>query len=129
MRLHNLPYTIIIKGINIFQQIPLNTIVEMVLIDKGYAYDANHPFHLHGHSFRVVAMERVGSQVNVSDIRKMDLDGQIQRNLKDAPLKDTVTVPDGGFTIIRFKTSNPGNTQKSQSILPFCDNLILIKYQ
>jgi L-ascorbate oxidase len=88
--------------------IPLNTIVEMVLIDKGYAYDANHPFHLHGHSFRVVAMERVGSQVNVSDIRKMDLNGQIQRNLKDAPLKDTVTVPDGGFTIIRFKTSNPG---------------------
>ncbi|KAJ3627121.1 hypothetical protein MTP99_014525 [Tenebrio molitor] len=88
--------------------IPLNTIVEMVLIDKGYAYDANHPFHLHGHSFRVVAMERIGSHVNVSDIRKMDLNGQIRRNLKDAPLKDTVTVPDGGYTIIRFKATNPG---------------------
>ncbi|KAJ3666315.1 hypothetical protein Zmor_001765 [Zophobas morio] len=88
--------------------IPLNTVVEMVLIDKGYAYDANHPFHLHGHSFRVVAMERIGSHVNASDIRKMDLNGQINRNLKDAPLKDTVTVPDGGFTIIRFKATNPG---------------------
>ncbi|EEZ98364.1 laccase 1 isoform X1 [Tribolium castaneum] len=88
--------------------IPLGTVVEMVLIDKGYAYDANHPFHLHGHSFRVVAMERVGSHVNVSEILKMDQNGQIKRNLVDAPLKDTVTVPDGGFTIIRFKATNPG---------------------
>lgn len=80
----------------------------MVLIDKGYAYDANHPFHLHGHSFRVVAMERLGSHVNVSEILKMDKAGEIRRNLVDAPLKDTVTVPDGGFTIIRFKATNPG---------------------
>ncbi|XP_044258948.1 laccase-5-like isoform X2 [Tribolium madens] len=88
--------------------IPLGTVIEMVLIDKGYAYDANHPFHLHGHSFRVVAMERLGSHVNVSEILKMDQKGQIHRNLVDAPLKDTVTVPDGGFTIIRFKATNPG---------------------
>jgi L-ascorbate oxidase len=94
----------------------------MVLIDKGYAYDANHPFHLHGHSFRVVAMERIGSHVNVSDIRKMDLNGQIRRNLKDAPLKDTVTVPDGGYTIIRFKATNPGNvaTCYSQRKFHYC---------
>ena len=32
--------------------------MELVLIDEGYAYDVSHPFHLHGHSFYVVSMER-----------------------------------------------------------------------
>lgn len=90
-------------------QIPLNTVVEMIIIDKGYAYDANHPFHLHGGAFRVVAMEKVGPFVNVSQIRQMDLKGQIKRNLINPPIKDTVPVPDGGYTIIRFKATNPGN--------------------
>lgn len=40
-------------------QVPLNASVEIILIDEGYKYDANHPFHLHGHDFRVVAMERI----------------------------------------------------------------------
>lgn len=40
-------------------QVPLNATVEVVIIDEGYKYDANHPFHLHGHDFRVVAMERI----------------------------------------------------------------------
>ena len=33
-------------------------VVEIFLIDEGFAYDVSHPFHLHGHSFYVVAMER-----------------------------------------------------------------------
>lgn len=40
-------------------QVPLNATVEMVLVDEGFRYDANHPFHLHGHAFKVVAMERL----------------------------------------------------------------------
>lgn len=40
-------------------QVRLNASVELILIDEGYKYDANHPFHLHGHDFRVVAMERL----------------------------------------------------------------------
>lgn len=40
-------------------QVRLNASVEIILIDEGYKYDANHPFHLHGHDFRVVAMERI----------------------------------------------------------------------
>lgn len=40
-------------------QVKLNATVEVILIDEGYKFDANHPFHLHGHDFRVVAMERV----------------------------------------------------------------------
>lgn len=40
-------------------QVPLNSTVEVIIIDEGYKYDANHPFHLHGHDFRVVGMERI----------------------------------------------------------------------
>lgn len=40
-------------------QVPLNATVEVILIDEGKKYDANHPFHLHGHDFRVVAMGRL----------------------------------------------------------------------
>lgn len=40
-------------------QVPLNASVEIIIVDEGYKYDANHPFHLHGHSFRVVGMERL----------------------------------------------------------------------
>ena len=37
----------------------------------------------------------------------MDRRGKIWRNLKNPPVKDTVGVPDGGFTIIRFLADNP----------------------
>lgn len=29
-------------------QVPLHSIVEMVICDEGHTYNANHPFHLHG---------------------------------------------------------------------------------
>lgn len=82
----------------------------MILIDKGFAYDANHPFHLHGHAFRVIGMERLGHNVTLEKILKLDEEGQLHRNLDKPPLKDTVTVPDGGYTIIRFEASNPGKS-------------------
>uniref|UniRef100_A0A8D8WL32 Laccase-2 n=1 Tax=Cacopsylla melanoneura TaxID=428564 RepID=A0A8D8WL32_9HEMI len=88
--------------------VPLHSVVELIIIDEGVAYDANHPFHLHGHPFRVVAMERVGKTITRQQVIDMDKRGEIKRNLDSAPLKDTVTVPDGGFTIIRFHATNPG---------------------
>ena len=108
--------------------VPLGSLVEVILIDEGnlsyssydyisnscihvfvgVTFDATHPFHLHGSSFRVVAMERVGSHVSVDQVRAMDEEGRIRRNLINAPIKDTVAVPDGGYTIIRFVAINPG---------------------
>ncbi|KAG5870500.1 hypothetical protein JTB14_006832 [Gonioctena quinquepunctata] len=57
---------------------------------------------------RVVAMEKLGENVTVEEVQKRDDAGLIERNLINAPLKDTVTVPDGGYTIIRFHATNPG---------------------
>lgn len=62
-------------------------------------------------------MKRVGSQVSVNEIRALDENGLIQRNLIDAPIKDTVAVPDGGYTVIRFMATNPGTISKSCTIV------------
>lgn len=86
----------------------LNTVVELILVDKGVTFDANHPFHLHGNTFRVIAMERLGNTTTVEEIKELDRKGLIQRKLSKAPVKDTVTVPDGGYTILRFHANNPG---------------------
>ncbi|KAH1012700.1 iron transport multicopper oxidase fetC isoform X1 [Dendroctonus ponderosae] len=89
-------------------ELKLDSVVELVIIDEGFAFDANHPFHLHGNAFRVVAMEKIGSNVTVEQVKLKDRKGLIKRNLLDAPIKDTVTVPDGGYTVVRFQASNPG---------------------
>lgn len=115
--------------------VTLNSVVELILIDEGnrtnarwtfffswfsiYLFDLfyisgttsflpNHPFHLHGHFFRVIAEQRLDGVVTVDRVKQLDRDGKIKRNLKDAPLKDTTKVPGGGFTIVRFYANNPG---------------------
>lgn len=64
--------------------------------------------HLHGYSFRVIAMEKLGLSTSLEEVMEMDKAGNITRNLQAAPLKDTVIVPDGGYTILRFEANNPG---------------------
>ncbi|XP_072946321.1 uncharacterized protein [Epargyreus clarus] len=85
-----------------------NAVVEIIIVDEGVTFDANHPFHLHGHNFRVVGMRRLANDTTIEEIKAFDEAGLLKRNLKNAPLKDTVTVPDGGYTVIRFKADNPG---------------------
>ncbi|CRL02097.1 CLUMA_CG015286, isoform A [Clunio marinus] len=89
-------------------QVPLNAVVEMILVDEGFTYDANHMFHLHGNYFNVIGMDRLGTNVTIQEVKELDRMGRLRRKLIDSPQKDTVTVPDGGYTIIRFYTDNPG---------------------
>ena len=42
------------------------------------------------------------------DIKAMDEMGKLKRNLISPPLKDTVTIPSGGYTILRFYANRPG---------------------
>ncbi|CAG9792346.1 unnamed protein product [Diatraea saccharalis] len=88
--------------------VKLSSVVEVIILDEGVTFDANHPFHLHGHSFRVVGMRRLANETTIDDIKAFDEAGLLKRNLKNAPIKDTITVPDGGYTVIRFKADNPG---------------------
>ncbi|XP_001357249.3 laccase-2 [Drosophila pseudoobscura] len=89
-------------------QVPLNAVVELIIVDEGFQYYANHPFHLHGNAFRVLALERLGENVTIEMIKSLDRFNLLKRNFVNPPVKDTVTIPDGGYTIIRFEAYNPG---------------------
>ncbi|KAL4235459.1 multicopper oxidase [Mactra antiquata] len=89
-------------------KVQLNDIVELVLISDGKHGLGNHPMHLHGHSFYVLGMETLNTSITREMIKEMDIRGKLVRNLKNPIKKDTVMVPDGGYTIIRFKADNPG---------------------
>ena len=41
------------------EKVDLRDVVEFVLVDEGKTFDANHPMHLHGYSYRVVGMGKV----------------------------------------------------------------------
>ncbi|KAL5012009.1 hypothetical protein ScPMuIL_010560 [Solemya velum] len=86
-------------------------IVEVILIDEGKFFnDSNHPMHLHGYEFRVIGMEKLGEFTTKEHV--LDLDGPnhdgLPRNLNYPVGKDTVTIPNGGYTILRFYADNPG---------------------
>ncbi|KAL5022049.1 hypothetical protein ScPMuIL_001204 [Solemya velum] len=89
-------------------RVSVGDLVELVLVDEGKEVMDNHPMHLHGHTFAVVAMEKLGESTTVDYVKNLDKAGKIQRNLMDPVIKDTVTVPDGGYTIVRFTARNPG---------------------
>ncbi|XP_068204136.1 uncharacterized protein [Palaemon carinicauda] len=89
-------------------EVGLGETVEFILIDEGNIGDENHPFHLHGYSFGVVAMGKLGRNTTVADVIALDEAGGIVRKLDSPVMKDTVTIPDGGYSIIRFTADNPG---------------------
>lgn len=53
-------------------------------------------------------MDRLGQSVDVDTVKALDKANMLKRNLTRPPIKDTVTVPDGGYTILRVHASNPG---------------------
>ncbi|XP_038051054.1 laccase-2-like [Patiria miniata] len=89
-------------------EIKLGKVVELVLIDKGLVFDGAHPMHLHGYRFQVLAMDNLGDATSVEEVKRLDEAGNITRRYLNAPLKDTIPVPDGGYVVVRFKADNPG---------------------
>ncbi|KAK3605830.1 hypothetical protein CHS0354_002467 [Potamilus streckersoni] len=109
--------------------------VQMVLTNMGKGRGWSHPVHLHGHSFHVVKMgyanynettgKFIGDNLDVDcrgDTVRDDSfcnnatwsnvswnDGNVPNlELEHAPRKDTIIVPTGGYTVIRFQADNPG---------------------
>lgn len=82
--------------------IPCNSVV---LATRG---NDNHPFHMHGGYFRVVAMENGNSTQTLEDIKARNENGSIYKNFDTAPQKDAVGIPAHGFAVLRFKADNPG---------------------
>ncbi|CAN6441937.1 unnamed protein product [Victoria cruziana] len=76
-----------------------NTTVELVLQSTTLVAPANHPVHLHGHSFYVV-----GRGTGNFDPEK----DPSSYNLVDPPEENTVGVPSKGWVSVRFRAQNPG---------------------
>ncbi|KAF3931380.1 Laccase-2 [Dactylella cylindrospora] len=58
----------------------------------------DHPIHLHGHDFVVLAQE------HMADFSKT----KVKLNLENPVRRDTAVLPGTGFMVIAFKTTNPG---------------------
>ncbi|XP_040968027.1 laccase-15 [Gossypium hirsutum] len=76
-----------------------NTTVEIVLQGTALMGGIDHPIHLHGYNFYIV-----GFGLGNFDIYK----DPVKYNLKDPPLRNTVSVPINGWVTVRFKADNPG---------------------
>ncbi|WJX38518.1 laccase [Trifolium repens] len=73
--------------------------VHIVLQDTSIVTPKNHPIHLHGYDFYIVA-EGFGNFDPKKDTSKF--------NLVDPPMRNTVAVPANGWAVIRFVADNPG---------------------
>lgn len=80
-------------------KVAFNSTVELVLQGTNLLTVESHPFHLHGHNFFVV-----GTGIGNFDPKK----DPANYNLVDPPERNTVGVPTGGWTAIRFRADNPG---------------------
>ena len=71
----------------------------MVLQNTAVLGSENHPLHLHGFNFYVLA-QGVGNFDKRTAVRSY--------NLANPPQRNTVAVPAGGWAVIRFTADNPG---------------------
>ncbi|MQL83053.1 hypothetical protein Taro_015522 [Colocasia esculenta] len=71
--------------------------VQLVLQDTGTITTENHPMHLHGYSFYVVGNGKGNFNPRTARL-----------NLVDPPYVNTIAVPVGGWSAIRFVADNPG---------------------
>uniref|UniRef100_A0A0D9XYA3 Laccase n=1 Tax=Leersia perrieri TaxID=77586 RepID=A0A0D9XYA3_9ORYZ len=76
-----------------------NETVEMVLQDTRLIAKENHPMHIHGINFFVLA-QGFGNYDEVNDPAKFNFVNPQERN--------TIAVPTGGWAVIRFVANNPG---------------------
>ena len=46
--------------------------------------------------------------LNKKEVIRLNEAGKIKKNFINPPQKDTVSVPDSGFVVMRFRADNPG---------------------
>ncbi|KAH7549931.1 hypothetical protein ACOSP7_025050 [Xanthoceras sorbifolium] len=80
-------------------RLPYNSTVQLVLQDTGMIAPENHPIHLHGFNFFAVG-RGFGNFNPKKDPKKFNLVDPVERN--------TIGVPSGGWSAIRFRADNPG---------------------
>ncbi|CAO2197108.1 unnamed protein product [Urochloa humidicola] len=75
------------------------SVVQLVLQDTSIVTPENHPIHIHGYDFLILA-EGFGNFDPKKDVEKF--------NYVDPPQRNTVAVPVNGWAVIQFVADNPG---------------------
>ena len=83
--------------------------VQVVIQGTSIFTAENHPIHLHGYDFYLIA-EGFGNFNPKKDTAKF--------NLVDPPMRNTVSLPVQGWAVIRFVADNPGKSY-TLSTIPF----------
>ncbi|GMH28977.1 hypothetical protein Nepgr_030820 [Nepenthes gracilis] len=81
------------------KKLKFNSTVEIVFQDTALIGVENHPMHIHGLNFHVLA-QGFGNYNSSTDRKKF--------NLVNPQMRNTIGVPVGGWAVIRFKANNPG---------------------
>ncbi|CAH0721838.1 unnamed protein product, partial [Brenthis ino] len=96
--------------------VPLNSIVEIVLVDEVQSPNLSHPFHLHGTSYNVIGMGRSPDKnikkINLKHALDLDRKGLLHRQYNLPPFKDTLAVPNNGYVVLRLKADNPATASQ-----------------
>lgn len=92
-----------IRGTKVYK-LKYGSKVQIVLQGTNIQTAENHPIHLHGYDFYILA-EGFGNFNPATDTSKF--------NLVDPPLRNTASLPVKGWTVIRFVADNPGIHTKS----------------
>ncbi|CDP14064.1 unnamed protein product [Coffea canephora] len=80
-------------------KLAFNSTVQVVIQGNSIVAPESHPTHLHGFNFFVVG-KGLGNFNPNTDPKKFNLVDPVERN--------TISVPTGGWTVIRFRADNPG---------------------
>lgn len=86
------------KGTKV-KKLKYNSTVEVVLQNTALIGSENHPLHLHGFNFFVLA-QGLGNFNESSAVQSY--------NLINPQVRNTIAVPAGGWGVIRFVANNPG---------------------
>lgn len=81
------------------KKLKFNTTVEIVMQNTALIGVENHPIHLHGFNFYVLA-QGFGNYNAAVDANKFNFVNPQERN--------TIGVPVGGWAVVRFRANNPG---------------------
>ncbi|XP_047084183.1 laccase-3-like [Lolium rigidum] len=87
-----------VKGTRLYR-VKFGAVVQIVFQDTGIFAAEEHPMHIHGYHFYVLATG-FGNYNPRRDEAKF--------NMVDPPSRNTIGVPVGGWAVVRFKADNPG---------------------
>ncbi|XP_022767634.1 laccase-7-like [Durio zibethinus] len=80
-------------------KLKFNSTVQMILQNTAFIGVENHPIHIHGLNFHVLA-QGFGNYNPATDRKKF--------NFINPQMRNTIGVPVGGWAVIRFRLNNPG---------------------